>query len=29
MDAELKNRHSHRARAMVQLLQQLHEVWGL
>ncbi len=29
MDAELKNQHSHRARAMVQLLQQLHEVWGL
>jgi XTP/dITP diphosphohydrolase len=29
MDAELKNRHSHRARAMAQLLQQLHEVWGL
>jgi XTP/dITP diphosphohydrolase len=29
MDAGLKNRHSHRARAMAQLLQQLHEVWGL
>jgi len=29
MDADLKNRHSHRARAMVQLLQQLHEVWVL
>jgi XTP/dITP diphosphohydrolase len=29
MDAELKNRHSHRARAMTQMLQQLQEVWGL
>lgn len=29
MDAEVKNRHSHRARAMAQLLAQLHEVWGL
>jgi XTP/dITP diphosphohydrolase len=29
MDADLKNQHSHRARAMVQLLQQLQEVWGL
>jgi XTP/dITP diphosphohydrolase len=29
MDAALKNRHSHRARAMVSLLQQLHEVWRL
>jgi XTP/dITP diphosphohydrolase len=29
MDAEQKNRHSHRARAMAQLLQQLHEVWSL
>ena len=29
MDAALKNRHSHRARAMVSLLQQLREVWRL
>ena len=29
MDADVKNRHSHRARAMAQLLAQLHEVWGL
>jgi XTP/dITP diphosphohydrolase len=29
LDADQKNRHSHRARAMAQLLQQLHEVWGL
>jgi XTP/dITP diphosphohydrolase len=29
MDAALKNRHSHRARAMASLLQQLHEVWRL
>jgi XTP/dITP diphosphohydrolase len=29
MDAELKNRHSHRARAMAQLLRQLSEVWSL
>jgi XTP/dITP diphosphohydrolase len=29
MDAALKNRHSHRARAMAQLLALLHEVWGL
>jgi XTP/dITP diphosphohydrolase len=29
LDAATKNAHSHRARAMVQLLQQLHEVWGL
>ena len=27
--SELKNRHSHRARAMAQLLQQLREVWRL
>jgi XTP/dITP diphosphohydrolase len=29
LDAATKNAHSHRARAMAQLLQQLHEVWGL
>ena len=29
MPSELKNRHSHRARAMAQLLQQLREVWRL
>ena len=29
MPGELKNRHSHRARAMAQLLQQLREVWRL
>ena len=29
MDAELKNRHSHRARAFVQLLAQMREVWAL
>ena len=29
MDAELKNRHSHRARAMAQMLQLLREVWRL
>ena len=29
MDAATKNRHSHRARAMVQLLQQLRDVWHL
>ncbi len=29
MDAELKNRHSHRARAMAQMLQLLREVWSL
>jgi len=29
LDATTKNTHSHRARAMAQLLQQLHEVWGL
>jgi XTP/dITP diphosphohydrolase len=29
MDAALKNRHSHRARAMVQMLALLREVWGL
>lgn len=29
MDAETKNRHSHRARAMAQLLQQLRDVWHL
>jgi XTP/dITP diphosphohydrolase len=29
LDADTKNRHSHRARAMAQLLSQLHEVWGL
>ncbi len=29
MPAELKNLHSHRARAMAQLLQQLHQVWRL
>jgi XTP/dITP diphosphohydrolase len=29
MDAPLKNRHSHRARAMALLQQQLREVWGL
>jgi XTP/dITP diphosphohydrolase len=29
MTSALKNRHSHRARAMAQLLQQLHEVWQL
>lgn len=29
MDAATKNQHSHRARAMVQLMQQLREVWRL
>ena len=29
MDAELKNAHSHRAQAMVQLRTLLHESWGL
>lgn len=29
MDADTKNRHSHRARAMTQMLQLLHEVWRL
>jgi XTP/dITP diphosphohydrolase len=29
LTAEQKNRHSHRALAMVQLLQQLHQVWRL
>ena len=29
LDAATKNAHSHRARAMAQLLQQLREVWGL
>lgn len=29
LNAATKNAHSHRARAMAQLLQQLHEVWGL
>lgn len=29
VDADLKNRHSHRARAMAQLLQLLREVWRL
>ena len=29
IDAETKNRHSHRARAMAQLLVQLREVWRL
>ena len=29
MDAELKNQHSHRARAMAQMLVLLHEVWRL
>jgi XTP/dITP diphosphohydrolase len=29
MDTELKNRHSHRARAMAQMLTRLREVWGL
>ena len=29
MDAELKNQHSHRARALVQLLAQMREVWSL
>ncbi len=29
LDAATKNAHSHRARAMVQLQQQLREVWGL
>ena len=29
MDAELKNHHSHRARAMEQMLVLLHEVWAL
>ena len=29
LDAETKNRHSHRARAMAQLLAQLREVWHL
>jgi XTP/dITP diphosphohydrolase len=29
MDAALKNRHSHRARAMASLMQQLREVWHL
>ena len=29
LDAEAKNRHSHRARAMVQMLALLHEVWSL
>lgn len=29
LDAATKNAHSHRARAMAQLLVQLHEVWGL
>ncbi|MBL8305130.1 MAG: RdgB/HAM1 family non-canonical purine NTP pyrophosphatase [Rubrivivax sp.] len=29
LDAETKNRHSHRARAMVQMLEQLRSVWHL
>jgi XTP/dITP diphosphohydrolase len=29
MDAALKNRHSHRARAMAQMLTLLREVWRL
>jgi XTP/dITP diphosphohydrolase len=29
LDTATKNTHSHRARAMAQLLAQLHEVWGL
>jgi XTP/dITP diphosphohydrolase len=29
MDAEMKNRHSHRARAMAQMLQLLRDVWRL
>lgn len=29
LDADTKNRHSHRARAMAQLVVQLREVWGL
>jgi XTP/dITP diphosphohydrolase len=29
MDAELKNQHSHRARAMVQMRALMHEVWRL
>jgi XTP/dITP diphosphohydrolase len=29
MDADLKNRHSHRSRAMAQMLVQLREVWRL
>ena len=29
MEAELKNQHSHRARALVQLLAQMREVWSL
>jgi XTP/dITP diphosphohydrolase len=29
LDADTKNRHSHRARAFAQLQQQLREVWGL
>lgn len=29
MDADLKNRHSHRARAMSQMLHLLHEVWRI
>jgi XTP/dITP diphosphohydrolase len=29
LDAATKNAHSHRARAMALLVQQLREVWGL